>query len=142
MAITAAASCAEGSAFETSYARLIRANCLRCHNPRNAMGGLDLSSREGLLRGGDTEPAILVGEPDASLLIQRVTEGSMPPINDGDQLAAEDVELLRSWISAGAVWSGPGLARAEPSSRVEPIRKRAHPRRIGWWRAWRLGKRM
>ena len=112
-AFAPATSFAEAPSFETSYARVIRANCLRCHNTRDAKGGLDLSTREGLLKGGDIEPAIVVGKPDESLLIQRVTEGSMPPISDGDQLPAPQVELLRSWVAAGAPWSGGAIVIAD-----------------------------
>jgi len=97
---------AKEPAFEASYASTIRANCLRCHNARHTMGGLDLSTREGLLKGGDTELAIVVHEPNESLLIRRVREGSMPPINDGEQLSPAKVDLLTDWISAGAKWSG------------------------------------
>ena len=127
----------EEPSFQESYARVIRANCLRCHNARDAKAGLDLSTRKGLLKGGDLGPAIVVGEPDESLLIQRVTEGSMPPISDGDQLPPADVSRLRDWIVAGAMWSGGPLTRpTNPAAKTSPQRasNSGRSRRRWFWR--------
>ena len=93
----------------SGFARIVESNCLRCHNRREAKAGLDLSNREALLRGSDAGPVIVVGDPDASLLMQRVTEGSMPPIDDGPQLSPASIEALRAWIAGGAKWNGPDL---------------------------------
>jgi Planctomycete cytochrome C len=57
-------------------------NCWECHSDKKREGGLRLTSREQLLQGGDTGPAIVPGNTDASLLIQAVeyvAEPKMPP---------------------------------------------------------------
>ena len=127
---------ASDSPTKRNFAAIIREQCLRCHAGSKAQAGLDLSSRRGLLRGGDSGPAIVPGEPDESLFLQRVVEGSMPPINDGPQLPAADVEVLRRWIRSGAPWDGGRLqletapAPPTPSRPAEvgrPVRRRGLP---------------
>jgi mono/diheme cytochrome c family protein len=119
---------------ERDYAAIIRKNCLRCHVGKDAKAGLDLSTRDSLLRGGDSGPAIAPAQPDESLLLQRAMEGSMPPINDGPQLSVEDIELLREWIQAGARWGGERLElQSIPSPRPTP-QASACRGRIRWFR--------
>src|ERR1700680_81592 len=57
--------------FEMRVRPVLARSCLTCHAASH-MGGLDMTSREGLLKGGDSGPAIVPGEPDKSLLIQAV----------------------------------------------------------------------
>ena len=85
-------------------AAVLEKNCVRCHRPPKGKAGLDLTTRERILAGGDNGPAIVVGEPDNSALVKRATEGSMPPLTDGPQLTADEVRKLRDWISSGAKW--------------------------------------
>src|SRR5262249_14950017 len=71
----------------------------------SALGGLRLDSRESVLRGGKSGPAIKPGDADASLLMQAVTRTherlKMPP---SGKLADEDIATLALWIKDGAVW--------------------------------------
>src|SRR5579859_5382198 len=53
--------------------QLLEARCMRCHDQGKSRGGLNLSTRDGLLRGGDTGPAIVSGAAAKSLLYQLVT---------------------------------------------------------------------
>src|SRR5437868_4645242 len=59
--------------FETSVRPVLAANCYDCH-AEEKMGGLRLDSREGLLKGGKSGPAIIPGDPEKSLLIQAVRQ--------------------------------------------------------------------
>src|SRR5216684_9421654 len=74
--------------------RIIERNCLGCHGQAQ-MSGLDLRSRETMLRGGKRGAAITPGNADASLLYRAVSgvgELKMPP---GKQsLPAEDIQSL------------------------------------------------
>src|SRR6201999_1546136 len=81
-------------------------------------GGLRLDVREQVLAGGDSgEPAVKAGDASASQLLARITSGDesirMPP--EGDRLSADDVAVLRQWISEGARW--PDAANVVPSAR-------------------------
>src|SRR4051812_1974882 len=90
--------------FEAKVRPVLAANCYDCHTDER-MGGLRLDSREGLLKGGKSGPAIVPGDPDKSVLIQAVRQTSdklkMPK---GGQLKPDEVEALTEWVRAGAVW--------------------------------------
>lgn len=105
-----------GAEFDDRIAPIFITCCLGCHNSNDRKGELDLTSRKGLMKGGDSGPAIVAGKPDESLLLQRVTDGEMPPEQAGkaSNLTTEQVSLLRSWIGAGAPWpSGRTLSSYE-----------------------------
>src|SRR5205814_61971 len=70
-------------------------------------GGLRLDSPEALLKGGGSGPAIVLGNPDASLLIKAVRytdpELQMPPSKGGDKkLASGQIASLETWVKMGA----------------------------------------
>src|SRR5712671_6291461 len=54
--------------FESWVRPVLAANCYDCHADEK-MGGLRLDSRDGLLKGGNSGPAIVPGDPEKSLLI-------------------------------------------------------------------------
>ena len=86
---------------------LLEQRCYDCHQGGKAAGGLRLSDRESVLRGGESDgPAITPGDQQHSAILQRITssdpEVRMPP--KGAPLTAEQIALLRQWIDAGAVW--------------------------------------
>jgi hypothetical protein len=80
--------------------------CFDCHGNGKRKGGLDLTSREALLKGGDDGAVIFVNKGAQSMLIQKVSstdpEERMPP--KGDPLSKEEVATLKAWIDQGAVW--------------------------------------
>ncbi len=84
---------------------LLDLHCVSCHGPDKVKGGLRLDSREALLKGGDTGPALVPGQPEKSLLIQAVLhakkELEMPP---KEKLTTNDVAVLTRWIREGAPW--------------------------------------
>ena len=91
---------------------LLAAKCLACHgqDPGLLMGGLDLTNEASARRGGQSgRPAILAGEPDASLLYLALSgKGStlvMPP-KETDRLSPGQIEHVRDWIALGASWPG------------------------------------
>lgn len=93
---------------------LLAEKCQACHGARaqDRKAGLDLSGREGALRGGESGPALVPGNTDESLLLDAVgREGLVAPMppKENDRLTAEQVGWLRQWIEAGAPW--PGAAR-------------------------------
>lgn len=98
----------EEAFFVASVQPILETSCQRCHNPRRARrsGGLDQTTREAMLMGGNSGPGVVPGKPDDSLIIMRVTSDDedlhMPP---GDKsLTAEQIEALRTWIENGAAW--------------------------------------
>ena len=89
--------------FERRIRPLLAENCFECHRGKTRKGSLSLESRAHLLVGGDSGPAIVPGDPKASLLIKAVHyQGlEMPPLG---KLPERQVKLLEAWIQAGAVW--------------------------------------
>src|ERR1700681_4939136 len=59
--------------FESKVRPILVNNCSVCHGDA-AMSGLRVDSRDGLLKGGSMGPAIIPGDPDASLLIRSVRQ--------------------------------------------------------------------
>jgi hypothetical protein len=98
--------------FERQVRPLLVAHCGRCHlQQARSKSGLELTSREALLRGGRRGPAIVPGDPESSLLVQavrRAGELKMPP---AAPLPDDAVAVLVEWIRDGAVWtSSPNAA--------------------------------
>ncbi|MFN0053257.1 MAG: DUF1549 domain-containing protein, partial [Planctomycetales bacterium] len=90
--------------FERTIAPLVIRQCIACHNPSEASGGLDLSQQSTALAGGESGPALVPGAPRESLLVERVAEGSMPPRGKGNRLSPDEVALLTAWVQGGADW--------------------------------------
>src|SRR3954467_14964546 len=79
--------------------QILSNTCVRCHNADQKKGGLDLSRRASALKGGKTGAAIVPGNLDESLLVEKIEAGEMPPKS---KLSAPDVAAIRDWIAAGA----------------------------------------
>src|SRR5262249_6143623 len=63
--------------------------------------GLDLRTRAGMLKGGESGPALVPGESARSLLFEMIRKGEMPRGKEG-KLTAEEVALVKAWIDGGA----------------------------------------
>lgn len=80
---------------------LLKTKCARCHGENRQESGLDLRSHDSILRGGESGPGVVPGQPEESLVLQRVRAGEMPPRNAG-RLSPEEIGTLQQWIAAGA----------------------------------------
>ena len=88
-------------------AAILGAKCLPCHGRRRQEAGLDLRTREGLLKGGASGPAIVPGKPEESLLVRRIRAQEMPPPPLQEEfsvrgLTSVEFEKLQAWIARGA----------------------------------------
>ncbi len=118
------------------------ANCMACHDG-SAQAGLKLDSRESLLKGGKSGPAIIPGDPQKSLLMQAVRQDhdtlKMPPAG---HLSEDAIASLGKWVKDGAIWpEGPAKAPEyvlRPDQKAfwsfQPIRKSTPPQadRADW----------
>jgi hypothetical protein len=90
---------------------VLKAKCFACHgdDPAKVRGGLDLTARAALLRGGASKtPAVTAGKATESPLYKAISRTSddfrpMPP-KENDKLSAADVRAFREWIDGGAPW--------------------------------------
>jgi len=108
--------------FNARIAPLLARECLECHRGPGAEGGLDLATREGARRGGESGVAIVPGDTVSSRLWTRIERNEMPPMHP---LAAADRDLIRDWIAAGAAW---GVRTIDPF--LAPSGRRAG---YDWW---------
>ena len=128
-----------GEFFEMRVRPVLVRTCLTCHAAAR-MGGLDMTSRDGLLKGGNSGPAMVPGEPEHSLLIQAVSythERLKMPLQQ-PRLSEQEVADLSAWVKAGAIWpETPAAARKGPEYKItpeqrafwafQPVRKPAPP---------------
>jgi hypothetical protein len=93
--------------FEQKIRPVLVDRCYQCHSARSEKlkGGLHLDSREGALKGGDTRAAIVLGDPEKSLLIEAIRyenpDLQMPPKK---KLSDGSISDFISWIKLGAPW--------------------------------------
>lgn len=89
--------------FEKKVRPVLVAHCYECHGPDKQEAGLQVDTVGGMLRGGDQGPAVVPGDPDASLLIKGLryddVDFQMPPKG---KLAAEKIKALEDWVKMGA----------------------------------------
>ncbi|MBI1786584.1 MAG: DUF1549 domain-containing protein, partial [Acidobacteria bacterium] len=84
--------------YEKDALPVFRARCFACHASGKPMGGLDLRTLDGLLRGGANGPVIEEGAADKSHLIRRIANRSMPPPGAGSPPTETEMQALRQWI--------------------------------------------
>jgi hypothetical protein len=92
--------------FEKKIRPVLVEHCYKCHSEKGEKGikgGLSLESRGGIRKGGDTGPALELGNPDKSLIIQAIRYSDedlqMPPKH---RLSPEVVANFEQWIRMGA----------------------------------------
>jgi hypothetical protein len=118
--------------FERRIRPVLHAQCLPCHGPEKQKAGLRLDSGPALLRGGDSGPALVPGDPERSRLLRAVRQTDpdlvMPPPKAGKKLSDSTLADLSRWIREGAAFPAP----AQPLSKAghwafEPVSRPAVP---------------
>ncbi len=128
--------------FERNIRPLLAENCFACHGALTPQpqGGLRLDSREALLQGGKSGPAVVPGSPDDSRLLAmlRGTGGArMPPTGS---LSDEQIARVAEWVRMGAPFPehseadqrGAGGDDGRHWSFVPPRATEPPPSKSGW----------
>jgi hypothetical protein len=93
--------------FEKRVRPVLANTCFECHSDKKQKGGLRLDSRDALMHGGSSGPAIVPGNPVASRLVDAVvyhnSDLRMPPKK---RLPDNQIEDLVQWVKLGAPWPG------------------------------------
>jgi len=81
--------------------------CTVCHGLRRQEAGLDLRTKASMLKGGNSGPALIQGNPEASLMHKRIASGQCPPPLRVVEVSVKPMEshelaLLAKWIQLGA----------------------------------------
>jgi hypothetical protein len=106
-----------GEFFEKRIRPVLAENCYKCHSAQSEKlkGKLRLDSREAILKGGETGPALVPGEPEKSLLIKAIRyldeDLQMPPKT---KLADQSIRDLEAWVKMGAPFPVAMVAAGRP----------------------------
>lgn len=107
--------------FEKKIRPILVENCYTCHSAdTKPSGGLRVDDRNGLVVGGNSGPALVVGNPQASLLLQRIQHDDPKKVmpKEGEKLTPAQRQDLSTWIKDGAAW---------PKERIPSSLTRANP---------------
>ena len=104
-------------------------------------GGLRLDYRAGVLKGGDSGPAVQPGKPEMSRLVEAINYDNvdleMPP---SGKLSAAHIADLNEWVKRGAPWPDEAVVGNEVKEKFnlakrkaehwawQPIKKQVPPR--------------
>ena len=108
--------------FEKNIRPVLSGSCYECHSQesKKLKGGLLLDTREGLLQGGESGPALVPGSPEKSLLITSIRhehkdpDMAMPPKKD--KLTAAVISNFEAWVKMGAPDPRSGTSRAKTAA--------------------------
>jgi mono/diheme cytochrome c family protein len=95
---------AEPPSYTKDIKPFLATHCVECHNATKAKAGFNFDGFDALMKGSRKGKAIVAGEPDKSLAVRTLTgKGKrMPPSKYKNQPKAEEIDMLKAWIAAGA----------------------------------------
>ena len=93
--------------FHREVRPILESTCVECHGIEKQKGGLRLDTLAYAQKGGDSGPALVAGNLEDSLLLDRIflpadDDEIMPPANGPLSPAQQDI--LRRWIKTGGHW--------------------------------------
>ena len=90
--------------FEAKVRPVLAAHCWECHGPQKQKSGLRLDSREAVLRGGETGPAVMVGKAGESLLVEAIGYSGSIQMPPRGKLDSAEIAALTDWVKLGMPW--------------------------------------
>lgn len=109
--------------FEKNVRPVLVERCFSCHGGSakgKPKGGLRLTSRDEVLRGGDSGPAAIEGKPEDSLLVHAVRYHDEPRMPPNKRLSEAEIDALSRWVESGLPW--PSTAGSDSSKTTDPGR--------------------
>lgn len=106
------------SADDKAAMRVLRDECIGCHKPGKAKGGLILNTREKMMKGGDSGASVVEGKGTESFLYEVLLEDGDPHMPPKKQLDKEQIAAVKSWIDSGAKWDASVFDELPP---VKPV---------------------
>jgi cytochrome b subunit of formate dehydrogenase len=85
------------TSWEGGIQDLFQTRCVICHNPAGKIGGLDLSTYQSAVAGGNLGPGIIPGDPENSQIVIMQSAGGHP-----GQLSPDELAQIKDWIANGA----------------------------------------
>lgn len=106
--------------FDSEVKPLLVTHCLKCHGgDGKANGGLFLTNRDSILKGGDSGAAVSLEKPHESLILEAVNYSSMEMPPSG-KLSSDKITVLKKWIELGLPWGSSGELAAKPTDHHGP----------------------
>jgi mono/diheme cytochrome c family protein len=137
--LAASSSAAANDFFEARVRPVLVEHCQSCHGPEKQKADLRLDSRAFVLKGGESGPAIVPGNPEASLLLKAVSHAdpdlAMPPKKP--RLPDSVIQDLTTWIRDGAPWPNTPVETATTTK--EGFNLDSRKERLPW--IWRTPER-
>jgi len=94
--------------FQSGVGRALKQNCVKCHGGEKTRGEFNLTTREGLIKGGSEGAAIVPGNANASRLLKLISHAEKPFMPaKGDKLSPVLIEKIAAWIDTGAPYDQP-----------------------------------
>ena len=89
--------------FNDQVVEVLKANCLKCHAGESPKGGLKLTSRASIMKGGESGPTVDLKNHADSLLIQAINYDGyeMPPTG---QMSPQQIGVLTRWVNMNLPW--------------------------------------
>tara|TARA_Y100001960_G_scaffold332555_1_gene433538 strand:+ start:1486 stop:3951 length:2466 start_codon:yes stop_codon:yes gene_type:complete len=110
--------------FRRDIVPILTNSCIKCHSGDEAEGELNLTSSDGLLAGGASGDAIVIGKAEESLIYQLASgqdEDRIMPAN-GPRLTPPQLALLKLWIDTGAQWDSGLVLKGLQQAELKPRR--------------------
>lgn len=105
-------------------------HCVSCHGGDKTQGGLDLTTREALFRGGDDGPVVIPYDTKASRLLDSIAHKREPFMpKKASKLSEADIAHIASWIHDGAPYDRPLINQGNATASGKPAPSKKEP----WW---------
>jgi hypothetical protein len=118
--------------FEKQVRPLLIERCLECHGDKKPKAGLRLTSRANLLKGGDSGPAAVEGQPEESLIIQAIRYDDEPKMPPKGKLKDQEIAVLTRWVAMGLPWPETKAIVLAPSSAASKSSRFSDEQRRFW----------
>lgn len=98
--------------------RVLRDECIGCHKPGKAKGGVILTTREKMMKGGENGGVVIEGKGADSSLVKVLGKKGDPHMPPKKQLTDAQIASVKAWIDAGAAWDATVFDEPPP---VQPV---------------------
>src|SRR6266404_9071059 len=113
--------------FEQRVRPILAEHCFSCHGADKQKAGLRLDSRAGLLKGSETGPVVIPGNPAGSVLIRAIRQEGDVKMPPKGKLPAEAIDALVTWVKLGAPWPQDlGKAEVKGDARAISVARTNH----------------
>ena len=123
--------------FQGEVAGLLKEHCLRCHGGEKVKSGLDMATREELLRGGAHGSVVVPFDAAGSVLVEQINHAKEPHMpDDRPKLSAGVIAKITAWINDGAPYAEPLVAGKKPKRDASVVTNEDRQ----WWSFLPLAK--